>query len=123
MHYDKDNYAELFHYGLVDIGILSINSPSGAMYYTFTELPAHIAANTTANIISTPAGNYLCTQSEDRQIEHATKIFNKHLNDNDHFLAIETDIFTHKYKINKLVNELRFIVTGHEWMDSQSHAL
>jgi len=111
LHYDIDAYAELFHYGLVDIGVLGVYSLGGIEYYMFTELPEHIALNTTAAIMTAPSGSYLCTQSEERQIEQAPQIFSRHLKEKDNFLAIETDIFTHKYKINKLVNELRVIVT------------
>jgi len=111
LHYDVDDYAKLFHYGLVDIGILSVHSSDDVKHFMFTELPEHIASSTTATIMTIPAGNYFCTQSEERQIEKAPHIFSGYLKGSNDFLAIETDIFTHKYKINKLVNELRVVIS------------
>ena len=107
LHYDIEAYAQLFRHGLVDIGVLSRHSTGEIKYFLFTELPQSLSTN--ATIMSIPAGDYICTQSEKRQIEHAPQIFSNYLAGKDSFYAIETDIFTHKYKINKLVNELRVI--------------
>jgi len=114
LHYDIGEYAELFHFGLVDIGMLSLHSADGVQHFMFTELPEHMVKNTNAMIMEIPAGVYMCTQSEDKQIEQAPQIFSRYLKGKDSFLAIETDIFTGKYKTNKLVNELRVIAMGED---------
>jgi hypothetical protein len=56
-----------------------------------------------------PAGIYHCRQSEDTEIERAYEIFDKHLAGNKYFLAIESEIFTGKHKINNPLKELRVI--------------
>jgi len=109
LHYDIEDYAEMFHFGLVDIGVLSVYNSSKASHFMFTELPKHIAKKTEANVKVIPAGTYLCTQSEEKQIDRAPEIFSEYLKGKNSFLAIETDIFTKIYKTNKLVHELRVI--------------
>jgi len=111
LHYDVDDYAEMFRFGLVDMGVMSMYAANKVQHFMFTELPKHIALKTEADVMVIPAGTYLCTQSEEKQIEKATKIFAEHIKLQDSFIVLETDIFTKKYKTNKLVHELRLIVS------------
>jgi hypothetical protein len=60
-------------------------------------------------IMIAPAGTYLCTQSESNRIEQAPQIFAEHLQGRESFLAIETYIFTQRYKIYTPLHELRVI--------------
>jgi len=109
MHYSFDDYAELFHHGLLDIGVLSEYAGGGVRHYMFTELPERMAKGTDAEIKIIPAGAYLCTQSEDKQIEQASRVFADYLEGRESFSVIETEVFTGKYKINTPVYELRLI--------------
>lgn len=108
-YYDQDDYAEQFHYGLVDIGMLSHYQQHRPTHYIFTALPKNIAESTSATVMTIPAGEYCCTQSETRQIEKAPQIFADYLQGNGDFLAMETDVFTQQYQVNRLVNELRVV--------------
>lgn len=109
LHQQIEDYAELFHYGLADVGVMSIYKKGNPKHYMFTELPKHVDIPT--NIIEIPAGQYLCTQrydsGETRQLENAPEIFADFLQDCQDFVAVEVDVYTHKYQTNKLVNELR----------------
>jgi DNA-binding transcriptional MerR regulator len=102
MPYYEDDYSELPEYGL-----LYEYSPAGMQYYTFMELPKHLAQED--NVRTIPAGTYYFRYSEDYQINQAAEIFNDYLAGTDSFLAIETEIFTGKHKINKPIKELRVI--------------
>ena len=117
LNYDTDNYAELFQHGLIDIGVLSIynntntnNTLNKTTHYMFTEVPKNITPPPELRIIEIPAGTYLCTQSQSRQIDKVESIFSALLSQNQPFIAIETDIFTPIYNINQRVNELRVLV-------------
>jgi len=101
LEYSGDDSYELLEYGYI-----CEHSPQGIQRYVFMELPGHKEQGTTMRI---PAGTYFCRQSEESHIEQAPRIFNEHLNAADSFLVIETEILAGKYKVNKPVNELRFI--------------
>lgn len=88
----------------LEYGFLRENSPEGALYHAFIEVPKHMA---TKHGKTAPAGEYFCIQSDTRQIEHTHKIFKKHIKNNH--LAIETEIYTGRHKITKPINELRLI--------------
>ena len=107
--YYEDNYDEWLYSELLEYGFLCKHSPVKAVYYMFAELPEHVAMNIKENIMIIPAGTYCCTRNKDSQIEQAAHVFHEHLKDKDLFLAIETDVFTSKYKINRPENELRVI--------------
>jgi len=110
LHYDIEDYAEMFHFGLVDIGVLGMYAPGEIKYFMFTELPKGITTKSKAQTLTLPAEKYICTQSEEKQIEQAREIFCGYVQDSDSFIVLETDIFTKQYKINKLVHELRLVV-------------
>jgi len=99
-------YREVNYNDLPEHGILCEHSPAGRAYYAFVEVPKRMAGR---GIKVIPGGTYVCRQSEDTQIEEARDIFGAYLTDKDSYLAIETDIFTGKQKINKPLNELRVI--------------
>ena len=111
LNYDTNDYAEMFHFGLVDIGVMSVYEHGHAKHFMFTEIPENMANQVNLNIIEIPQGEYLCTQSEEKQIEKVQEVFKGHIKDWPSFIAFETDIFTKKYKTNKLVHELRVL----EW--------
>ena len=125
IHYDVEDYAEMFRFGLVDIGVMSVYTSGKVRHFMFTELPKHIASETGADVKVIPAGTYLCTQSEEKQIEKAAEIFREYIDGRDSFIIFETDIFTKKYKTNKLVHELRFIAANEAFNPSctTSHPL
>jgi len=98
--YEDSN--ELFEYGF-----LCNYSNKNIQYYFFIELTKHIPNK---NIMKIPAGNYICIKNENSQIEQAQEIFNKYIKKEISFLAIETEVFTGKLKIDKPINELRIII-------------
>jgi len=70
--------------------------------------------NSETNSKVIPGGIYFCKQSEESQIEQTPEIFREQLKcmatkGCQSFLAIETEIFVGKYKIDKPINELRVI--------------
>ena len=93
-------------YELLEYGYMCEYSPSGIQRFVFMELPKS-AAKPAVKII--PAGTYLCVQSETSKIEKTPEIFSEYLKGRNSFLAIETEVFAGKYKVNKPINELRFI--------------
>jgi len=95
------DYHELLEYGL-----LYEYSPEGVRWYVFMELPGHKAA---AGCKVIPAGEYFCSQSEASRIEQVSQVFGEELKGAASFIAIETTIFTGKFKISNPVNELRVI--------------
>ena len=109
LYYYEDNYDEWLYSELLEYGVLYECTPKKVQYYMFAELPKHIAENIQKNIMLIPAGNYICIQDSESIIERTSQIFSEYLNYNDSFLAIKTDMFTSKYKINKPTSELRVI--------------
>ena len=99
-------YNESDIFDIYEYGAMLEYSASGIQWYAFFELPAH---KPEPNIKIIPAGIYFCRQSEESQIEQTPQIFRKHLKENNAFLAIQSDVFLGKYKVNKPVNELRVI--------------
>ena len=94
-------YDELSEYGF-----LCEYSQKGIQYHAFIEIPKNMEVEDT---IIVPSGTYFCKLDERSQMEQAPKIFEKYLATKDSFIAIETEIVTGKYRINKPVNELRVI--------------
>ena len=93
-------------YSLLEYGYMCEHTPLGVSRYVIMELPERKAK---PNVKVIPAGVYFCTQSEESQIEQARQIFRKQLGGADSFLAIETEAFSGKFKVNKPVNELRVL--------------
>ncbi|MDR2543709.1 MAG: MerR family DNA-binding transcriptional regulator [Treponema sp.] len=89
-----------------EYGYMCEYSPSGVQRYAFMELSK---PKTEDNIKVIPGGLYFCKQWEESQIEQSPHIFRRQLKGNKSFVAIETEIFIGKYKINKPINELRVI--------------
>ncbi|MCL2546757.1 MAG: MerR family transcriptional regulator [Oscillospiraceae bacterium] len=87
--------------GSAEYGFLCEHSGDNTSYFAYMEVPKRMANKTI------PAGKYACRQSEKAQIEQACELFKEHLTGS--FLAIETEIFTGRHKINKPFNELRVI--------------
>ena len=101
LDYGGDDFYEILEYGY-----MCEHSPRGIQRYAFMELPGHKAQ---ANARHIPGGTYFCRQSEESAIEQAPRIFSGQLGGASSFLVIETEVFAGKYKVNKPVNELRFI--------------
>jgi len=102
-------YGTKDSYELLEYGFLCEHSPSGIRRYAFMELPER-KASARSGVKVIPAGTYFCKRSEESQIEQARQIFAKQLKGAVSFLAIETDVFVAKYKIDAPpVNELRVI--------------
>jgi len=97
-------------YGLLEFGFLCEYSPAGRQHYVFAEFPKKVAGE---NIMVIPAGTYFCKQSTAIQLDKAPEIFSEYLAGRDSYLAIETDIFTGKSKINNPLCELRVIATDY----------
>jgi hypothetical protein len=118
---DLDDSEDRFYD--TEYGFMCEYSPLGIQRYAFmemSELPTNQqgAINRTrkaeTNIKIIPSGTYFCKQSDKSQIEQTPEIFRKQLKckatkDCQSFLAIETEIFVGKYKIDKPINELRVI--------------
>ena len=94
---------------LADYGFLAYCSPDSgsyaAEYYAFceTDTPGE-------NTKHVPAGEYLCTLSQDSQIENAHELFREHLPKESSFIAIETEIFVAKYRIYQPMHEIRILI-------------
>ena len=93
---------------LAEYGFLACCSPESAAaeYYAFCETDAE-----DENTKRVPAGEYLCTLSQDSQIKNAREIFREHLPKESSFIAIETEIFVAKYRIYQPMHEVRVLVT------------
>jgi len=95
-------------YEFMEYGLLCEHSPGDVRRYAFMELPRR-KAETKADVKVIPAGAYFCSQGDASRIERASQVFGEELNGAASFLAIETEVFTGKYKINNPINELRVI--------------
>lgn len=113
LYYYEDNYDEWLYSELLEYGFLCKHTSPKIEYYMFAELPKNIAMTVKERIMIIPAGTYLCTQNEEGQIGQTIDIFKEQLNGENSFLAIETNIFTSRYKINAPTNELRIIIKHH----------
>ncbi|MCL2367806.1 MAG: MerR family transcriptional regulator [Oscillospiraceae bacterium] len=100
--YSNDDQKDTLEYGF-----LREHTPAGSAYYAFIEVPKRLASKHTKRI---PAATYFCRQGENPQIENTQEIFKENLLGKGSYLAIETEIFTSKYKIGKPLHELRVIV-------------
>ncbi|MCL1993940.1 MAG: MerR family transcriptional regulator [Spirochaetes bacterium] len=107
LFYYEDNYDEWLYSELLEYGFLCEYTPAKTNFYMFAELPQHIAVTVKERVMSIPAGEYFCVQSKESQIGQAADVFDGHLNGGGSFLAIETNVFTGRYKINAPTNELR----------------
>lgn len=99
-------YADVGYDELSEYGFLCEQNPARAQYFVFAEVPKRMANKTI------PAGRYVCCQNENPQIENARAVF-KEQRTSEFFLAIETEIFTDRHKINKPLNELRVCTAAH----------
>lgn len=86
-----------------EYGFLSEYSLTGILYFAFIEVPKRIANKTIH------AGTYLCRQSDEPQIEKVRELFKGQLANKESFLAMESEIFVGKHKINKPLHEVRVI--------------
>ena len=103
---EEDDLDELL--SLPDIGCLSIHSPKGVCYYSFTEIPK---SHANENSIMIPAGTCFVRQDENSLLENAGEIFKEYIRDADHFMVIETqESFYSKSKISQPMYELRLVV-------------
>ena len=98
------NYGDMSTYG-----ILCEYTSSGTSYHAFVEVPKSAARMEKKNIRKIPSGIYICRQSDESQFEKIPELFKEYLACRDSFLAIETEIFTGKHKINKPLTEIRVI--------------
>ena len=96
-------FAEGDYDDLSEFGFMCEQSLEGTMYYAFMEVPKRMANKTI------PAEIYACRQSEDSQIEQIPEIFKEYLAGKGIYLAIETEVFTGKHKIDRPLNEVRVI--------------
>jgi len=100
-NYESDNNEWL------EYGLLCEHSLDRTYRYAFVEVPQDKAS---LNCRAIPAGQYYCRQNDISQIEQAGSVFRDYLNGENSFLAIETEVFSDKFNINKPINELRVIV-------------
>ena len=89
--------------GSAEYGFICEYSSDITEYFAFMEVPKRMANK----II--PSGKYICKQSEVPQIEKAHDVFKEHIT--SAFIAIETEIFVGRHKINKPTHELRMVET------------
>jgi predicted transcriptional regulator YdeE len=96
---------------LIEYGFLCEYSPAGIQRYVFLEVSNDNADKSDMDCKVIPAGTYYCQQSEESHIEQATEIFKDYITDIDSksFIAIETEVFSGKFSINKPLNELRVL--------------
>lgn len=106
MAYAAYGHEHADHSTMPEYGVLCEHTPTGAAYYAFVEVHQPIAGHQTKAI---PAGTYLYRQSVGSQIEQTAEIFKDYVADKPSFLAIETEIFTGKHKLNKPLHGLRVI--------------
>jgi hypothetical protein len=90
-------------YEMAEYGFLYEHSET--MYYFFIEIPKNLEIKNKKII---PPGNYFCLQNKESIIENSLEIFKNQIGNS--FLAIETEIFTARHKINKPISELRVMV-------------
>jgi len=102
--HEEWNYGDMSTYG-----ILCEYKQSETSYHAFVEVPKRVARAEKKNTRKIPGGTYICRQSDETQFEEAPELFKEYLAGRDSFLAIETEIFTSKHKINKPLYELRVI--------------
>jgi DNA-binding transcriptional MerR regulator len=110
LEYNEDDFSDDMYN--LEYGYMCEYSLSGIQRFFFIEmpeLPTKFPAVHKANIKIIQDGSYFCKQSEDSRIEQAPQIFRKQLENKTSFLAIETEVFLGKYKVNKPINELRVI--------------
>lgn len=111
LYYYEDNYGEWLYSELLEYGFLCQSSPKETKYYMFAELPEHVVTEVEHEILTIPAGNYLCVRGEESQLEQVSQIFSEQLKGKDSFIAIETDIFIHKFnRIDDPIRELRILI-------------
>ena len=105
MPFSEADFSEITEYGF-----LRIQTPTATTYQAFIEIPKRLAKKEIKKETKKiPAGDYICRQSEESQIEHVEEIFQGHIKDKTNYLAIEGEIFTGKYKINKPLHEVRVL--------------
>ena len=116
LYYYEDNFEEFLYSELLEYGFLCKQVDGKTEYFMFAELPQPIAPIATVESMIIPSGKYFCRQSADSQIQRSAEIFAKQLKKSTDscadflgFLAIETKIFTSRYKINSPAHELRII--------------
>jgi len=89
-----------------EFGMLCQHSLEGAMYYVFAEVPKGMGVEP---IMTIPGGVYYCQQFKHTGLEQVSEAFREYLDGRESFLAIETEMFTSKHKVNMPVKELRVI--------------
>ena len=105
MPFSEDDYA-----GLIEYGFMYEYSKKGVLHYAFVEIPKILEMLNKENIKVIPAGIYFCSLGDNGQIEAISDIFKEHLAGKDSFIAIETEIMSDKYELNKpFSSELRVI--------------
>ncbi|MCL2837962.1 MAG: MerR family DNA-binding transcriptional regulator [Oscillospiraceae bacterium] len=97
--YNDEDYEDS-----AESGLLCEYSSAGIQRYVFIELPK---GKPRGNYKTIPGGTYFCAHSNESRIENASDVFEEHVKGS--FLAIETEIFTEKYEVNKPISELRVI--------------
>lgn len=97
---------DILEYETLEFGALRITTPTNTTYYAYMEVTF---PQKTKSTITIPAGEYLCRQAEETQLEHTEEILKHHLKEPTSFIAIETDVLTGRHKINNPLNELRVI--------------
>ena len=96
------DYNEVF----LEYGLLKIQNKNKIKRYIYVEYDSFINDE---NIIVIPSGTYYCLKNDFSMIENIPEIFNSVIDRNKPFMAIEVEVFSSKYKINRPINELRII--------------
>ena len=110
--YYVEDYSSLLYSELVlEYGFLYKSGQSGIERYLFMEVPEETAIQNHSNIIEVPQGNYFMVQHEQGQtkIEETAQIFKEQLQGSTDFIAIEINLYTSRYKVNK-PTELRVMI-------------
>jgi DNA-binding transcriptional MerR regulator len=100
-------FAEYWDIAPLEYGTLRKHTPSGSIFYFFSEVPNRTKGE---NLLYIPGGEYMCMRNTESQIEQAVDIFNEYLSGDASYIAVETeDISTGRSSDNKSMCELRVI--------------
>ena len=103
--YDEDDYNGDW----LEYGYMCEFSASGINRYAFVEVPKGKVKKKNPNYKTIPAGEYHCRHGGVGQIEQSKEIFNDYISGKDSFIAIETEVFSGEFNIEKSKNEVRVI--------------
>jgi hypothetical protein len=93
---------------LVEYGFLRKHSLTDSQYFTFAEVPKILESEKTITI---PTKIYYFRKDKCSNIENATDIFNKYIENSENYFIIEVEeMISGKVKINEPIYELRLVI-------------